>query len=333
MNAKRPVFIIALLAAVGLLAQVGTGCRRHEAAAPVKIVRLDSVVAAWPAMDANARTAMADSMADGLEALFFVMDTPLTDSTLAKYSRSRAVAVFSPDVARLLPSLDGAERQLGELREALAAELPGLAFPTIYGVVSPYRKWIFQVDGVMLIGLNHYLGPDYAGYEGFEEYVRSGKRIENLAPDVAEALLAGEKPFETNATGAPTLLARMLYDGALAYAKTQLLPSVSARQALGYDDGQWKWLGDNESRIWDKMIKEGYLYSVDPMIGDRLLLPSPRSTLINPECPGRAGRYIGWRIVEAFVKNNPGEASLSFLLSPEFYGSETTLQESQYAPR
>ncbi len=79
------------------------------------------------------------------------------------------------------------------------------------------------------------------------------------------------------------------------------------------------------------MAADNLIYSTDMSIARRLSEPSPSSTLISPNLPGRVGRYIGYRIVDAYIANNPG-TKLSDILSPDFYNSPSVLINSGYAP-
>ena len=45
--------------------------------------------------------------------------------------------------------------------------------------------------------------------------------------------------------------------------------------------------------------------------------------------PGRVGRFIGYRIVQAYLTRHP-ETKLNELLSPTFYTSSMTLPDSGY---
>ena len=83
--------------------------------------------------------------------------------------------------------------------------------------------------------------------------------------------------------------------------------------------------------IFLNLVERDLLYDKSASTIDRLIAPGPTTRLLDPRCPGRAGRYIGYRIVEAYRRNHP-EATLPFLLSPEFYTSSTVLDEASYNP-
>ena len=124
----------------------------------------------------------------------------------------------------------------------------------------------------------------------------------------------------------------MLYEGALLYAMLQTIPEATDREVLGYDTAQMQWAIDNEAQIWRELASRGYLYSVDPMVIDRLIVPAPSTSILTPDSPGRIGRFTGLRIVESYMADNP-ETDLGFLLSKKFYGDPGSLLKAAYSPK
>ena len=156
------------------------------------------------------------------------------------------------------------------------------------------------------------------------------KTPQNLPYDMAESLVANAYPFETNQS--PTLLSHMLYDGAVIAAKLELVDGATPGGAMGLSPEQLKWFGDNEAKVWRALAAGRLLYETSGFKIDRIMLPAPSTDLVNPNAPGRAGRYVGYRIVQAYRKRHP-EATLEQLLSPSFYNGENTLSEAGYNPQ
>lgn len=106
---------------------------------------------------------------------------------------------------------------------------------------------------------------------------------------------------------------------------------IDEKTALGYGYDQISWLNENEKQAWEALITRRLLYSTVPSDLSAMINPAPATTLLNQEAPGRAGRFIGHRIVVSYIRNNP-EVSLDFLLSPEFYMSGQSLAKAKYMP-
>ncbi|MCM1347878.1 MAG: hypothetical protein NC338_00580 [Firmicutes bacterium] len=310
--------VVCSLIAVALLA----GCAGKSE--PVAIGRLDLA----------SRCENTDSVTNvfrpALEALSRVAGGISPDSVLARYRASAAQRVFGPDIKERLSDLSAAESELGSARARLQEEFPEMRFPSfVYGYATPYNQSVVVVDTVLLIGLNHYLGADYAGYEGFEEYRRALKTPERLVPDVVEAVIATNNPYAPGPNA--TVLSRLLYEGALLYAMDRALPEADEALLMGYDPQQMEWARVNEGRVWQRLVESEMLFSTDPAVADKLVAPAPGTLLVNANAPGRIGRYIGLKIVEAYLKSNP-EATPAELLSAQFYALPQVLHKARYAP-
>ncbi|MDE6100009.1 MAG: hypothetical protein K2G01_03115 [Paramuribaculum sp.] len=136
---------------------------------PEKIVieRLDT------AAPANTRE-LTDSFSPALKAMSPLFGQQSPREIMEAYRSSDAQQVFAPDIDRRLGPLDRTESQLGLMRRNMASELPSVRFPArFFGIATPYRQSVMVCDSVILIGLNHYLGPDYPGYASFESHIRS----------------------------------------------------------------------------------------------------------------------------------------------------------------
>lgn len=252
-----------------------------------------------------------------------------TSQSVALWLDSPVVAAFVEDVDSILPSGDEISEDIAFIINQAAKEginLPANSYATaIWGKAQS----ILFVDSVMFIGLNHYLGSQHPAYAGLPEYRRSVKTSEMLPYDIAEALVATAYPFEYNDSS--TVINRLIYEGALIASKMTLVKDASLSDALGYNREQLQWLIDNEGELWRKLVGSKMIFDRSSTVSDRLVLPSPTTNVLSPDCPGRAGRYIGYRILESYMKSHR-DASLTQLLSREFYGRINPLVDTNYNP-
>lgn len=252
-------------------------------------------------------------------------------SGASMWSNSLPVRVFTPAVDSVY-GLEGAPLDSYIGYALAAARLEGLRLPhrTYAAVVYGRREPIGFADSVMFIAMNHYLDPDYPGYQRFPVYERVVKTPGQLPYDIAEALAGTERPYVEPADGA-TALSRMLYSGALAYARMAMVDSSTEAAALGYTQEQYEWLLEHEGELWRTLLAGQLLYDTDPQTWQKLVSPAPSTPLLSIYSPGRAGRFIGFRMVCRYLERHPG-ANLAFLLSPEFYNGETILEDIGYGP-
>lgn len=310
------VTIISTLLIAGVVACSGDG-----EVAPLKIVRLDHELGAGMS-DADEETRGA------AEKLFEVSGYgALTDSSLAVYNHNPSIAFHREAVDSIFSDVSDVERGLGEALGKLGSEFPNVVSPKLYAIISPFNQSVITVDSVMFLGLNHYLGVDYEAYGYFPDYIRMNKKRQRIVSDVVEALVRQYYPYAPR-TDYPTTLSRLLYEGSVVEAVMRAT-GLDEKDALGMDDSSYKWLEDNENEIWNALVTRRMLYNTDVSVAESLVRPSAVTSILHPEAPGRAGRFVGHRIVKSFLENNEVLAPYNILL-PEFYEGEGTLAASKY---
>ena len=132
---------------------------------------------------------------------------------LKKYAEGLAFRLFAPDIdARL--DYDKFAARIDSTIHAVTSLLPEISVPKhVYGIITPYNQSVMNVDSVMLIGLNHYLGADYDAYSYFEPYLRRQKDSRKAAYHIAESLVQQRYPYLADSTA--TALNYMIHDGAV----------------------------------------------------------------------------------------------------------------------
>lgn len=254
-----------------------------------------------------------------------ISDT-VTDEAVTRYAKSKAVAMFRPEVARIWPD-SLLSRRLQAVANRLPAVLPNVEMPVVYTVVWPYNQSVVALgDSAVILALNHYLGAQHPAYNGFAEYVRRQKEPERVAVDLAEAIVSLRFPYDGGSY--PTVLSRLLREGAIIEAVMRLT-GVDEAAALGFTPDQAEWAVSNERQAWETMLSRKMVFSTDADLADALIVPSPSTSVLNVESPGRLGRFIGHRIVSAYLRANP-DTPMSFLLSPDFWNDGNTLSKSGY---
>lgn len=320
---------ITAVVVLGAAVACADSSRNRVQSAPQPVADLASAMRDYAAASDSLRLAIASDYGAELKAFVkTISEDSLSDVLLQAWSSSAPVAVFTPAVDSVFPTLRPVEEALGYTLSA--ARAAGLSLPErrYAAVVYGRPESILFVDSVMLIAMNHYLGADYEGYSHWPLYRRLAKTPGALPYDMAEALIATSYPYEAPEAD-NTLLANMLYQGALAYAKMQTVDGATVAGALGYDDATLKTLDDSQKDMWRELVARRLLYDTSARTVERFIMPVPMLRIDGLEWPARAGRYIGYRIVEAYVRETP-EASLSFLLSPAFYLSPDVLAKARY---
>lgn len=250
--------------------------------------------------------------------------------SISAWIMSPAVKVFAPDAHNLAPSNDKVSYDLGQILGNAKDLGLNISHKGYASTVWGKNQSILFCDSIMLIALNHYLGSNYEGYSSIAPYRRKVKTQEMLPYDMAEALVATSYPYK--APEGEKAINRIVYEGILAVAKMRLVENANPAYALGYSHDEYKWLEDNERNIWDKMVSSKLIFDTSELTIERLVMPSPSCRLISDDTPGRAGRYIGYKIVKAYLDAKPS-TSLAKLLQGDMYSEPNPLTEALYNPK
>lgn len=312
-------FFFTLITLTFYLLPMSSCNRAAQDATPVEITRLEKAIRLYPA-GSDAQTTR------GFSLLSRILGTEMTEDNIDSLRQTEAFRFFAPDVEQRYASTDTLATSLGNLRSRWDLS----SFPSeIYTIVSPYRQSIITIDTTAIfIALNHYMGADYAPYESFPEFERRCKIPERIPYDVARALFAAVFPYKTEKS---TLLERICYEGAALYAEMKYVNNADLSTALGWTPEQLEWTGRNERQAWHNMIERDLIYSESPSVAARLLRPAPATTELHSEAPGAFGRYLGYRIVEAYLTGNP-DVTLRDFMQRRLYASPTLLRDAHYQP-
>ena len=295
---------------------------------PIAISRLDKDYALFPSLGTEEQNKLfaRDSSIFASQMQVMGVDANGMDE-MTSFCSSDIVNMFAPAVGEVFPDMKAEEQALGNI--VVRAKEQGISLPSrkYAAIVWGLPQSIVVNGGTVLIALNHYLGSNHPAYEGWPAYQRELKRRDMLTYDMAEALLAIERPYTPKQNA--TVLSRLLYEGALVRAKMELLDNASLANALGVTQSQLDEMKSNRKFMWERLLKNDMLHSSDAEIIDQLFSSGPVCSLISPDAPGRAVRLIGYDIVESWMKQHE-DATLSDLLNPKFYDSPQTLSEAKY---
>ena len=232
-------------------------------------------------------------------------------------------------VAMKFPSEDKIEDELHSLFQHIKYYFPQFKSPTVMTTTSDvdYNNKIILSDTLLIISLDTYLGSEHEFYGGIKKYISQNLKESQMGPDVAEA-------YARQLISMPrqrSLLGQMIFFGKELYLKDLWLPNTSDEEKIGFTEEQMQWTIENEAEVWRYFVENEILYSTDPKLQARFISPAPFSKFyleIDNESPGRIGRYLGWQIVRAYMKNN--EVTASQLLVKN---ADALFKESKYKPK
>ena len=112
------------------------------------------------------------------------------------------------------------------------------------------------------------------------------------------------------------------------YVVHTLLPLYKDSQVMDYTDNQYTWCETNEKNIWGFIIQNNLLFEKDRTKYMILTNDGPESKGLSGS-PARVGNYIGYKIVDAFMKKN--NVTIDSLM--KINDATVILKQSQYKPK
>ncbi len=232
------------------------------------------------------------------------------------------------EVQKKYSNFEPVQKDLETLFKHIKYNFPETKTPKVITVISEmdYNKKVIYTDSLAIISLELYLGKEHKFYQ-FPKYLKQNFEQNQILPDVVSS-------FSTQKIAPVTdknLLSQMILFGKQLYLKDVLLPEYIDADKIGYTPEQIKWCEENESYMWRYFIENEILYSDDQKLANRFINPAPFSKFyleIDNESPGRVGAWLGWQIVQSYVKNN--EVSVAQVLQ---LSAKEIFEKSKYKPK
>ena len=275
---------------------------RAKTQIPVKITRLE---AAFDNLtDSTQALAVLRTNAALFGNLFFNMsgnDTGMVASELLRQSRDPYRDTLLADVMQAYPSLEGLEGELGDLFGQVKASYPAFVTPKVYTLVSGFTIDINYQRNILALGLEFFM-PATARYPVPEApgYIARRLRQYTLSQNVALVMSSGyNKPI----TG-KRILDEMMRWGKIYCFIEQTMPCLPDTLLTGYPAATLTNVQENEKTIYNHFIANKLFYQDQPFLVNKYCGERPSIPEIGDKCPGRIGRYLGWRIVRQYAKEN-----------------------------
>lgn len=205
---------------------------------------------------------------------------------------------------------------------------PQVPIPVVITYVSGFNQSMVTTDTILGIALDKYLGGQspFYGMLGLPRYLRARMYPAYIPADAAKAWLVTQFPLSDSI--ANSLLAHIIYEGKVIYSAKQLLPQEPDTLIFGLSSRQLAWCKEYEKPMWEYLLDKKLLFSSDFQVIKRFVDENPFTKDFGQHSPGRAVVWIGYRIVEQYVKKT--SSTLSELMQEN--DMQKILRTSKYNP-
>lgn len=204
---------------------------------------------------------------------------------------------------------------------------PDFKVPTIYTMVTGFRNDLFISEDMIVIGLDFFSGPQ-AKYRPVEvpNYIQRRYTPQHLVPTT---ILLLSQRFNESDLENKTLLADMIYYGKSYFFTDFVLPNTPDSLLIGYTQEEMAGVEANERLIWTHFLKNELLYETNHVVKKKYLDERPTTFEIGNKAPGRIGTWLGWQIVESYMRQEE-DVRLPELMAVE--NAQIILEKAKYRP-
>jgi hypothetical protein len=182
---------------------------------------------------------------------------------------------------------------------------PVAPIPDVYFYISGLNyesPIIVTPNNEILIGKDLFLGSDYKVYGQYQipQFVSQKFDKQYLPYEVFRTY--AYKVFGKNLQ-ANNLLEHMISLGKVEYFIHAMYPESSNQERFAFTDEQIIWCNDRIPAFWKYLAEEQLLFSKDYHEYKKFIEDRPFVSSLERSSPGRAGVFVGYQIVQDFMKN------------------------------
>ncbi|MGE9516322.1 MAG: gliding motility lipoprotein GldB [Solitalea-like symbiont of Tyrophagus putrescentiae] len=228
----------------------------------------------------------------------------LHKNTVLKFITNSDFINLNNDVLKEYPDVKNLKQNLVEAFKHYKYYFPEKKLPTVVTFISGFENAIVNIDNILAIGLDMFLGKDYKTYlhVGFPKYIINRLSKEYIVPIAMQGF--GKQEFSINDTD-KSFINQMLYEGKILYFVDAMLPHLPDDLKLGYTKSQLNWALQYEPEIWTNFIDEDVLYTSDQRKYNKYIEEAPFSSGFYSDSAPRLASFTGLQIVRSYMANNP----------------------------
>ena len=280
---------------------------RKQPEIPVKISRLEQSLFSTPIASIQESIPLLEQQYGELLDLYSILmfrttpQNPNYTEALTGFLSDEHMNLAYKRVMEVFPNLKDIETGLGRAFFNYQREFPERVIPSVSTLISGFGESIIVADTILAIALDNYLGKNEDMYFmlGLPNYRRQTMDRKYIVPNCMKEWISTEFSYNDSIDN---VLTNILYEGKVMYALHRLLPHTPDSLLFGFTPGQMRWCRNNTKEMWTFLVERKMLYLTDYLTINKLVGPAPFTSLFTRESPGRAVVWLGYRIIESYMK-------------------------------
>jgi hypothetical protein len=190
---------------------------------------------------------------------------------------------------------------------------------------------VFIYDDILFINIDMYLGADYPYYAamGMPVYIAERHELVYLPVDIFKKAVVHKHLARVPHA---TLLDAMITEGKKLYFAEMMLPALHERYIIGYSEEKYHWATQYLGNAWSYIIEKNELFGKNESLLRIYIEEAPFTKPFGNDSPGRMGAFIGWKLIQSYMANNP-EITLPELMQETDYQNILNLSRFKPQPR
>ena len=260
-----------------------------------------------------------------------VWNEPMMLLQLTNYLRDPVIKDIYQNTIKMYPTLADVEKELEQAYGYLLYYFPDEKMMSFYSVVPGIDLQMpsaYAIGDNLFIHLDMYLGENNKHYQAFgvPKFISQRCDKKYIAIDCfKKAIVYKHLPEKAR----ETLLDHMIYEGKKLYFTELMFPERTEQDIIGYTQAKYDWAVTYQGNVWSYLIEKNLLFSKDNEPVLKMIEEAPFTKPFTNESPGRMGAFIGWKIIQHYMKNNP-DITLQQLLDNT--DSRAILNAAKYQP-
>lgn len=265
----------------------------------------------------------------------FLFNTDVADPAYfeeIKYFASDSVMQQVYDVVvATYPDLSWLEQDLAAAMDKAEKLLPNSSPKNFYTLMTgtfAYYDRVICTDSFMAINIDQYAVKNmkyFNGYFGMPMYIVNLLDSIYLPIDCMASYAISKIP---QSYAEQSMLDLMVLNGKILYFLDEVFPDVPDSIKIRYTSQQMEWAEENENNVWGYFIQKNLLYEKDYAKIRTFVNEAPNTAIFENSAP-RMTDFIGWKIVDRYMKNN--NVSIGELFKNT--DSQQILTDSGYKPK
>lgn len=246
------------------------------------------------------------------------LNDPRLPRVLADFISDPDWSAAQQAVDSVLGDLEPQRVQFQDAFGRLKTLFPDSITPSVIAFNSGFNFGIFPTDSVLGVGVEWFIGSDNPVIglltpDAFPQFMKDRMIPEMLVPSALKGWLL---VHYTKDIRGEDLLTNLVETGKVMAILDVLLPNTDPELKFAFSKEQLAWCEANEFEIWKNLVSDEKLFSKQADDIGRMMNDGPFTNGLPRESPGHIGEWIGYRMVTAYLKENP-DASFAQLIAIE----------------